>query len=89
MVPAVNPPTTSHHVVVIGAGAAGLVAARELRREGHSVGAGAAGLKYKPTCCIMQVKIINKQITITMDVPSHIHTYQKLKTFQNLLVYSN
>jgi len=37
----------------------------------------------------MQVKIINKQITITMDVPSHIHTYQKLKTFQNLLVYSN
>ncbi|CAA0309950.1 unnamed protein product [Arabidopsis thaliana] len=37
MVPAVNPPTTSHHVAVIGAGAAGLVAARELRREGHSV----------------------------------------------------
>ncbi|ESQ46596.1 hypothetical protein EUTSA_v10000726mg [Eutrema salsugineum] len=27
----------SHHVAVIGAGAAGLVAARELRREGHSV----------------------------------------------------
>ncbi|ANM58707.1 flavin containing monooxygenase FMO GS-OX-like protein [Arabidopsis thaliana] len=37
MVPAVNPPTTSNHVAVIGAGAAGLVAARELRREGHSV----------------------------------------------------
>lgn len=30
-------PTTSRHVAVIGAGAAGLVAARELRREGHSV----------------------------------------------------
>lgn len=27
----------SRHVAVIGAGAAGLVAARELRREGHSV----------------------------------------------------
>ncbi|KAG7587891.1 FAD/NAD(P)-binding domain superfamily [Arabidopsis suecica] len=37
MVPAVNPPTTSCHVAVIGAGAAGLVAARELRRSGHSV----------------------------------------------------
>ncbi|KAG7658202.1 FAD/NAD(P)-binding domain superfamily [Arabidopsis suecica] len=37
MVPTVNPPTTSHHVAVIGAGAAGLVAAQELRREGHSV----------------------------------------------------
>ncbi|OWM88388.1 flavin-containing monooxygenase FMO GS-OX-like 4 isoform X2 [Punica granatum] len=31
------PPSTSLHVAVIGAGAAGLVAARELRREGHSV----------------------------------------------------
>lgn len=30
-------PITSRHVAVIGAGAAGLVAARELRREGHSV----------------------------------------------------
>ncbi|OWM88390.1 hypothetical protein CDL15_Pgr003802 [Punica granatum] len=31
------PPYTSRHVAVIGAGAAGLVAARELRREGHRV----------------------------------------------------
>ncbi|CAH8313078.1 unnamed protein product [Eruca vesicaria subsp. sativa] len=30
-------PISSRHVAVIGAGAAGLVAARELRREGHSV----------------------------------------------------
>ncbi|XP_043810291.1 flavin-containing monooxygenase FMO GS-OX-like 4 isoform X2 [Manihot esculenta] len=30
-------PLTSRHVAVIGAGAAGLVAARELRREGHEV----------------------------------------------------
>ncbi|KAJ4841164.1 hypothetical protein Tsubulata_025050 [Turnera subulata] len=30
-------PLTSRHVAVIGAGAAGLVAARELRREGHKV----------------------------------------------------
>ncbi|XP_010418250.1 PREDICTED: flavin-containing monooxygenase FMO GS-OX-like 7 isoform X2 [Camelina sativa] len=37
MAPAVNTPTTSRHVAVIGAGAAGLVAARELRRKGHSV----------------------------------------------------
>ncbi|CAL0314299.1 unnamed protein product [Lupinus luteus] len=29
--------TTRHHVAVIGAGAAGLVTARELRREGHEV----------------------------------------------------
>ncbi|KAF3504868.1 hypothetical protein F2Q69_00041015 [Brassica cretica] len=36
MTPSLSP-TTSHHVAVIGAGAAGLVAARELRREGHSV----------------------------------------------------
>ncbi|XP_062073400.1 flavin-containing monooxygenase FMO GS-OX-like 4 [Humulus lupulus] len=31
------PPLTSRHVAVIGAGAAGLVAARELAREGHRV----------------------------------------------------
>lgn len=31
------PPLSSRHVAVIGAGAAGLVAARELRREGHRV----------------------------------------------------
>lgn len=37
MAPSVNLPNTSRHVAVIGAGAAGLVAARELRREGHSV----------------------------------------------------
>ncbi|CAA0309988.1 unnamed protein product [Arabidopsis thaliana] len=36
MAPALSP-TRSHHVAVIGAGPAGLVAARELRREGHSV----------------------------------------------------
>ncbi|XP_027359994.1 flavin-containing monooxygenase FMO GS-OX-like 4 isoform X1 [Abrus precatorius] len=32
-----NPLLTSRHVAVIGAGAAGIVAARELRREGHRV----------------------------------------------------
>ncbi|KAF3496792.1 hypothetical protein DY000_02057834 [Brassica cretica] len=37
MAPGSNHPTVSRHVAVIGAGAAGLVAARELRREGHSV----------------------------------------------------
>lgn len=37
MAPSNPNPTTSRHVAVIGAGAAGLVAARELRREGHSV----------------------------------------------------
>ncbi|CAH2048038.1 unnamed protein product [Thlaspi arvense] len=36
MTPSLSP-IRSHHVAVIGAGAAGLVAARELRREGHSV----------------------------------------------------
>ncbi|KAL9310406.1 putative FAD/NAD(P)-binding domain superfamily [Arabidopsis thaliana] len=36
MAPSLSP-IRSHHVAVIGAGAAGLVAARELRREGHSV----------------------------------------------------
>ncbi|XP_010546436.1 PREDICTED: flavin-containing monooxygenase FMO GS-OX-like 4 [Tarenaya hassleriana] len=36
MAPSLSPIKT-HHVAVIGAGAAGLVAARELRREGHSV----------------------------------------------------
>jgi len=36
MAPAQNP-ISSQHVVVIGAGAAGLVAARELSREGHTV----------------------------------------------------
>ncbi|CAN8245242.1 unnamed protein product [Cochlearia groenlandica] len=36
MAPSLSP-TISRHVAVIGAGAAGLVAARELRREGHSV----------------------------------------------------
>lgn len=36
MTPSLSP-LRSHHVAVIGAGAAGLVAARELRREGHSV----------------------------------------------------
>ncbi|KAK1312451.1 Flavin-containing monooxygenase FMO GS-OX-like 7 [Acorus calamus] len=33
----VSPPRTARRITVIGAGAAGLVAARELRREGHSV----------------------------------------------------
>ncbi|XP_023643446.1 putative flavin-containing monooxygenase FMO GS-OX-like 10 isoform X2 [Capsella rubella] len=37
MAPTVNSPTTSCHVAVIGAGAAGLVAARELHHKGHSV----------------------------------------------------
>ncbi|ESQ35611.1 hypothetical protein EUTSA_v10007557mg [Eutrema salsugineum] len=37
MAPSKPDATTSLHVAVIGAGAAGLVAARELRREGHSV----------------------------------------------------
>lgn len=37
MAPSSPDPTASRHVAVIGAGAAGLVAARELRREGHSV----------------------------------------------------
>ncbi|KAK1303222.1 Flavin-containing monooxygenase FMO GS-OX-like 5 [Acorus calamus] len=35
--PHVRPPRTARRIAVIGAGAAGLVAARELRREGHSV----------------------------------------------------
>ncbi|XP_077235943.1 flavin-containing monooxygenase FMO GS-OX-like 3 isoform X2 [Tasmannia lanceolata] len=35
--PSIKPSKTSCHVAVIGAGAAGLVAARELRREGHKV----------------------------------------------------
>lgn len=35
--PSMSPVITPRHVAVIGAGAAGLVAARELRREGHGV----------------------------------------------------
>lgn len=35
--PKPRPPSTSCRVAVVGAGAAGLVAARELRREGHLV----------------------------------------------------